>query len=48
MLVLIAIRNAILGFFGTVDNKGFPDDGASNEPPSLFARKLDSLREDWR
>ena len=30
-------RNAILGFFGTVDNKGFPDDGMANEPPSLFA-----------
>jgi glycosidase len=40
-------RNAIQGFFGTVDNKGFPDDGASNEPPSLFARKLNSLREDY-
>ncbi len=40
-------RNAILGFFGTVDNKGFPDDGATNEPPSLFASKLNSLREDY-
>ncbi len=40
-------RNAIQGFFGTIDNKGFPDDGASNEPPSLFARKLDSIREDY-
>ncbi len=40
-------RNAILGFFGTVDNKGFPDDGQSDQPPSLFARKLDSVREDY-
>ena len=40
-------RNAILGFFGTVDNKGFPDDGQSNQPPSLFARKLISVREDY-
>ena len=40
-------RNAIQGFFGTVDNKGFPDDGASNEPPSVFARKMNSMREDY-
>ncbi len=40
-------RNAILGFFGRVDDKGFPDDGASNQPPSLFARKLLSIREDY-
>lgn len=40
-------RNAILGFFGTVDDKGFPDDGQSNQPPSLFARKLLSIREDY-
>ena len=40
-------RNAILGFFGTVDNKGFPDDGQSDQPPTLFARKLNSLREDY-
>ncbi len=40
-------RNAILGFFGTVDNKGFPDDGESNQPPSLFALKLTSVREDY-
>jgi glycosidase len=40
-------RNAILGLFGTVDNKGFPDDGQSNEPPSLFAGKMNSLREDY-
>ena len=40
-------RNAILGFFGTVDDKGFNDDGQSNQPPSLFARKLLSIREDY-
>ncbi len=39
-------RNAILGFFGTVDDKGFVDDGESNQPPTLFASKLVSIRED--
>ena len=40
-------RNAILGFFGKVDGKGFPDDGQSNQAPSVFARKLNSVREDY-
>ena len=40
-------RNAILGFFGKVDDKGFVDDGQSNQPPSLFAEKLTSVREDY-
>lgn len=40
-------RNAILGYFGKVDNKGFADDGQSNLPPSLFARKIMSTREDY-
>lgn len=40
-------RNAILGYFGTIDNKGFVDDGQSNQPPSLFAKKLLSVREDY-
>jgi glycosidase len=40
-------RDAMLGFFGTVDNKGFPDDGESNQPPSLLATQLMSLREDY-
>lgn len=40
-------RNAILGFFGTIDHKGFVDDGQSNQPPSLFVRKLMSVREDY-
>ncbi|MFN2197612.1 MAG: alpha-amylase family glycosyl hydrolase [Anaerolineales bacterium] len=39
-------RNAVLGFFGRVDDKGFPDDGESDQPPSLFAEKLISVRED--
>ncbi|WP_374685877.1 alpha-amylase family glycosyl hydrolase, partial [Promineifilum sp.] len=39
-------RNAILGFFGTVDDKGFFDDGQTDQPPTLFASKLISVRED--
>ena len=39
-------RNAILGFFGRVDDKGFNDDGQTDQPPSLFASKLVSIRED--
>lgn len=39
-------RNAILGFFGEVDNKGFADDGQRDQPPSLFASKMMSIRED--
>jgi glycosidase len=39
-------RNAILGFFGRVDDKGFVDDGQTDQPPSLFAKKLISIRED--
>ncbi len=39
-------RNAILGFFGRVDDKGFNDDNQTNQPPSLFATKLISIRED--
>jgi glycosidase len=40
-------RNAVQGFLGTVDNKGFPDDGQSNQPPSTFAKKMLSIREDY-
>ena len=39
-------RNAVLGFFGRVDDKGFVDDGETDQPPSLFASKLVSIRED--
>ncbi len=40
-------RNAILGYFGEVDDKGFVDDGQMEQPPSLFANKLISVREDY-
>lgn len=40
-------RNAVQGLLGTVDNKGFPDDGQSDQPPSLFAKKMISIREDY-
>jgi glycosidase len=40
-------RNAILGFFGRVDDKGFYDDGATDQPPSMFAKKILSTREDY-
>ncbi len=40
-------RNAILGFFGKVDNKGFPDDGQADQPPSMFVNKMMSIREDY-
>lgn len=40
-------RNAIQGFFGKVDNKGFVDDGQSNQPPSRLVSKLNSIREDY-
>lgn len=40
-------RNAILGFLGTVDDKGFPDDGESWQTPTLFAEKMLSTREDY-
>jgi glycosidase len=40
-------RDAVLGFLGTVDNKGFPDDGQSNQPPSMLAEKLLSMRQDY-
>jgi fibronectin type 3 domain-containing protein len=40
-------RNAVLGYLGTVDDKGFSDDGQSLLPPSFFAEKLRSIREDY-
>jgi hypothetical protein len=40
-------RNAVLGFLGRVDGEGFPDSGASDQPPSLLARKLLSIAEDY-
>jgi glycosidase/fibronectin type 3 domain-containing protein len=40
-------RNAIQGFLGRIDDKGFVDDGQTDQPPSLFVRKLNSVREDY-
>lgn len=40
-------RNAILGLFGKIDNKGFPDDGQADVPPSSFVNKMNSVREDY-
>jgi hypothetical protein len=39
-------RNAVLGYLGTIDMKGFPDDGESQQPPSVFAGKIRSIMED--
>jgi glycosidase len=39
-------RNAVLGYLGTIDSKGFPDDGESDQPPSIFAGKILSILED--
>lgn len=40
-------RNAVTGYLGTIDSKGFPDDGQSDQPPALFASKLLSISEDY-
>jgi glycosidase len=40
-------RNAVMGYFGKVDDKGFPDDNQALQNPSLFARKLNAVREDY-
>jgi glycosidase len=40
-------RNAVTGYLGTVDREGFPDSGESDQPPSLLARKLLSMYEDY-
>ncbi|MEI8332697.1 MAG: glycoside hydrolase family 13 protein [Chloroflexota bacterium] len=39
-------RNAVLGYLGTIDSKGFPDDGESDQPPSVFAGEILSILED--
>ena len=39
-------RNAVTGYLGTIDREGFPDAGASEQPPSLLVRKLLSILED--
>ncbi len=40
-------RNALMAYLGTVDDKGFQDDGTSNTAPSLLAKKIMSTREDY-
>ncbi len=40
-------RNAVLGYLGRIDGEGFPDSGESDQPPSLLARKLLSIAEDY-
>ncbi len=39
-------RNAVTGYLGTIDQEGFPDAGASDQPPSLLAGKLLGMYED--
>lgn len=40
-------RNAVLGLLGAVDDKGFPEETNPNLPPSTFANRMDSIREDY-
>jgi glycosidase len=40
-------RNAVLGLLGAVDNKDFPEETNPNLPPSTFAKRMDSMREDY-
>jgi glycosidase len=40
-------RNAALGLLGAVDNKGFPEENNPNLPPSTFANRMMSIREDY-
>jgi glycosidase len=39
-------RNAVTGYLGTIDHEGFPDAGAAEQPPSLFAGKILGMLED--
>jgi len=39
-------RNAVTGYLGTIDQEGFPDAGATDQPPSLFAGKILGMFED--
>ena len=39
-------RNAVQGYLGQIDRKGFPDDGQGEQPPSMFADKIRSVMED--
>ncbi|MBA3944323.1 MAG: Ig-like domain-containing protein [Herpetosiphonaceae bacterium] len=40
-------RDAVLGLLGAVDNKGFPQENDPNLPPSTFATRMSSIREDY-
>ena len=40
-------RNAVLGLLGAIDNKGFPEENNPNLPPSTFANRMMSIREDY-
>ncbi len=40
-------RNAVFGLLGAVDDKGFPEETNPNLPPSTFANRMSSLREDY-
>lgn len=40
-------RNAVLGLLGATDNKGFPQETDPNLPPSVFANRILSMREDY-
>ncbi len=40
-------RNAVFGLLGAVDDKGFPEETNPNLPPSTFANRMNSLREDY-
>ncbi len=40
-------RNAVFGLLGAVDDKGFDEETNPNLPPSTFANRLNSMREDY-
>jgi len=40
-------RNAVLGLLGAVDDKGFAEETNPNLPPSTFAARMSSIREDY-
>lgn len=40
-------RNAVLGLLGATDNKGFAQENDPNLPPSTFASRIMSMREDY-
>ncbi len=40
-------RNAVFGLLGAVDDKGFDEENDPNLPPSTFAKRMSSIREDY-